>query len=57
MLKGKTAVVTGSTSGVGLGVARAFDHSLGAVAAFLCFDAAVQICSIGLPVGGGWTAQ
>ena len=32
-------------------------EQIGAVAAFLCSDAAAQIRGIGLPVDGGWTAQ
>jgi 3-hydroxybutyrate dehydrogenase len=32
-------------------------EQIGAVAAFLCSEAAAQIRGIGLPVDGGWTAQ
>jgi 3-hydroxybutyrate dehydrogenase len=32
-------------------------EQIGAVAAFLCSDAAAQIRGISLPVDGGWTAQ
>jgi 3-hydroxybutyrate dehydrogenase len=32
-------------------------EQIGAVAAFLCSDAAAQVRGIGLPVDGGWTAQ
>ena len=32
-------------------------EQIGAVAVFLCSDAAAQIRGIGLPVDGGWTAQ
>jgi NAD(P)-dependent dehydrogenase (short-subunit alcohol dehydrogenase family) len=42
MLQGKSAIVTGATSGIGLGVARAF---------------AAQVRGVALPVDGGWTAQ
>ena len=99
MFRGKNAVVTGSTSGIGLGIASALaasganimlngfgdrtaieklrtrlssDHGvrvaysaadmsepaqIGAVAAFLCSEAAAQVRGIALPVDGGWTAQ
>jgi NAD(P)-dependent dehydrogenase (short-subunit alcohol dehydrogenase family) len=42
LLAGKSAVVTGSTSGIGLGIARALRE--------LAHGAA-------LPVDGGWAAQ
>ena len=63
MPKGKAAIITGSTSGIGLGIARALSHEfatpeqLGALAVFLCSDAAAQITGAALPVDGGWTAQ
>jgi len=56
LLTGKSAVVTGSTSGIGLGIARALAGA-GAVAVFLCSEAAAQIRGAALPVDGGWTAQ
>jgi NAD(P)-dependent dehydrogenase (short-subunit alcohol dehydrogenase family) len=43
MLKGKTALVTGSTSGIGLGI--------------LASDAAPLITCAILPIDGGWTAH
>jgi NAD(P)-dependent dehydrogenase (short-subunit alcohol dehydrogenase family) len=46
MLEGRSAIVTSSTSGIGLGIA-----------AFLRSEAAAQIRAIGLTVDGGWTAQ
>jgi 3-hydroxybutyrate dehydrogenase len=45
MLNGRTARVTGSTSGIGLGIARALAQ------------AGCDIMLNGLPVDGGWTAQ
>ena len=30
---------------------------IGSLAAFLCSDAAAQICGAAIPVDGGWTAQ
>jgi NAD(P)-dependent dehydrogenase (short-subunit alcohol dehydrogenase family) len=51
LLAGKSAVVTGSTSGIGLGIARAL------AGVFLCSEAAAQIRGAALPVDGGWTAQ
>ena len=46
MLKGKTALVTGSTSGIGLGIARA-----------LAAAGANSFTGAALPVDGGWTAH
>ncbi len=43
MLKGKTALVTGSTSGIGLGI--------------LASGAAPLITCAILPIDGGWTAH
>ncbi len=110
MSKGKNAIVTGSTSGIGLGIAEALasagmngmlngfgddaeieriradfesEHGvtvnaicpgyvllaaqptkqfvtteqLGALAVFLCTDAAASTTGTALPVEGGWTAQ
>jgi NAD(P)-dependent dehydrogenase (short-subunit alcohol dehydrogenase family) len=50
MLKGKTALVTASTSGIGLGIAKA-------LAVFLCSDAAKQVRGAAWNVDGGWAAQ
>lgn len=68
MLKGKVAVVTGSTSGIGLGVARALvvedcaiavstPDSIGALTVFLCGDAAATITGSAYSIDGGWVAQ
>ena len=43
MLKGKTALVTGSTSGIGLGIPAS--------------DAGASITGAILPIDGGWTAH
>jgi 3-hydroxybutyrate dehydrogenase len=57
MLTGKTALVTGSTSGIGLGIA----HGLAAQGANLILngfgDAAASITGAILPVDGGWAAH
>ena len=54
LLKGKSAAVTGSASGIGLGIARAL---AGALAVFLSSGAAAQIRGATLTVDGAWTAQ
>jgi NAD(P)-dependent dehydrogenase (short-subunit alcohol dehydrogenase family) len=63
---GLAAIVTGSTRGIGLGLAGVFaqptrqfvtTEQLGALAAFVCTDAAASITGAALPVEGGWTAQ
>jgi hypothetical protein len=43
MLKGKTALVIGSTSGIGLGILASY--------------AAASITGAILPIDGGWTAH
>jgi 3-hydroxybutyrate dehydrogenase len=53
MLKDKAAIVTGSTSGIGLGIARA----LAEAGCNLCSEQAAQIRGAALSVDGGWTAQ
>jgi predicted amino acid dehydrogenase len=58
MPTGKAAVVTGSTSGIGLGIARELagaghDIMLNGFGS----EAAGQIRGAALPVDGGWTAQ
>ena len=50
LLRGKAALVTGSTSGIGLGMARA-------LAVFLCSDAAKQVRGVAWNMDGGWVAQ
>ena len=50
MLAGKTAIVTASTSGIGLGIPHA-------PAAFVCTNAASSITGTLQPIDGGWTAH
>ena len=68
MLRGKIAIVTGSTSGIGLGIARCSrgkapsrtfvtPEQLGGTVAFLCSPAADQITGTAIAVGGAWTTQ
>jgi NAD(P)-dependent dehydrogenase (short-subunit alcohol dehydrogenase family) len=64
MLSGKSAIVTGSTSGNGLGIARGLAakrfvtvEELAALMNFLCTDNARSITGATLPVDGGWTAH
>lgn len=47
MFKGKTALVTGSTSGIGLAIATAYAAN----------GAHVVLNGFGDPVDGGWTAH
>jgi NAD(P)-dependent dehydrogenase (short-subunit alcohol dehydrogenase family) len=64
-LRGKVALVTGSTSGIGLGMARALAaagadimlNRFGALVVFLCSEGASQIRGASLSIDGGWTAQ
>ena len=57
-LSGKSAVVTGSTSGIGLGIATAF-AAQGANVMLNGFGEANQVESLraGLSIDGGWTAR
>ena len=54
MLKGKNALVTGSTSGIGYAIARARPRA-GANVALNGFGAA-QITGANISMDGGWTA-
>ena len=59
MLHGKTAIVTGSASGIGLGIARALGGA-GANLMLNGFGDAAQIETLRAelaPVDGGWVAQ
>ena len=56
MLQGQCAIVTGSTSGIGLGIAR----SLGAAGVHLMlngFGDAARIRGAAVPVDDAWLAQ
>ena len=57
-LSGKSAVVTGSTSGIGLGIATAF-AAQGANVMLNGFGEANQVESLraGLSIDGGWTVR
>ena len=65
MLNGQTAIVTSSTSGIGLRLIPASQPNkrfvildeLGALTVFLCSPAATSITGIALPIEGGWTAR
>jgi len=56
MLQGKIAIVTGSTSGIALGIARAL-VAQGVGITLNSFGHPAQIRDVVLPVDGGWTAQ
>ena len=51
MLQGKTAAVTGPTSGIGLGIAEVEQRA--ALAVFLCCDAAAQMTGQPVLTDGG----
>jgi NAD(P)-dependent dehydrogenase (short-subunit alcohol dehydrogenase family) len=58
MLQGQCAIVTGSTSGIGLGITRGLGASgahSGGVRVVLCSDAAAQIHGAAVPFDGAWS--
>jgi len=57
MLKGKNALVTGSTSGIGYAVAQALARAgVSSLAVYLSSDGAAQLTGANLAMDGGWTA-
>ena len=64
MLSGKVGLVTGSTSGIGLGIAKALAGQGASMAlngfglaVFLCSPAADQVRGAAWNMDGGWAAQ